>query len=400
MSVTINNIQTLFNTYYGDDTEERISDVERLAYFTEAVVDIKQQMKSAMSNMTYPLRYIPGIHSYKISPGIYNVLAAGDVRIEDATQKIGTLPITIDSPSELLNDIDNKVYGNKYAIDRYDGDLYLIMSYMPNGYTTTLSSFGELTGATAIGDATTFTIDNNVSQGTSSTKVSIDVSNSVDDLAGLQSTVSLDLTDYEDIGVVAGHVFLEDKTNVTSIEIRLGTDDSNYYSFTETSGFNQTGFVNEWNRFVSDWDNATVVGSPDITDINVFDVRVNYNNSQTDMVVRFDDFIISKPINLKFHYISYSVGKDTAGNEIVEFTDLSDVPYFSGQYDQLKYVAARMAAALAFYDLRRLEEAQTQEFKANQKMKQVRTMIPSNHRKELKAFKPTGATMKRRFRNR
>lgn len=394
MSVSVNNLLSLFNTYYGDDTNERIDESERLQYLTEAVTDIKQTMKSAMSNMTYPLTYIPGIHSYKISPGIYNVLAAGDMRVQDMSNRIDTLPITISSPSDLLEDVANKKYNNSYAIDRYDGDLYLMMSYMPEGNKTTLSSFSELEGVINKGDTGIIEVDKNLG----GLKLSIDTSSTVDDFAGLQSAVELNLDTYKDIGAVGGHVFLEDKTNVTSIEVRLGTDDSNYYSFTTTSAFNESGFKNEWNMFVIEWKDSTVVGTPDITDLNVLDVIVNYSSGQSDMVVRFDDFFIAKPINLKFHYISYSVGKDSVGNEIVEFTDVSDIPYFSGQFDNLKYVASRMATALAFYDLSRPEEAQIQEFKANQKMKQIRTMIPSNHRKELKAFRPTGATMRRGFR--
>ena len=400
MSVSINNVLSLFNTYFGDDTEERVSDVERLRYISESATDIKQTMKSSMSNMTYPLTYIPGIHSYKISPGIYNVLAAGDMRVENSTYRIDDLPITIESASKLDEDIKKGRYNNAYALDRYDGDLYLMMSYMPEGIKTSLSTFAELEPLTELGDTATIEVDNNVSQETSSIKATVDVSASGDNLAGVSSVVSLDLTNYKDIGVVAGHLYLTDKTNIESVTIKLGTDASNYYSFNTTNAFNETGFINEWNRIVVEWKNATVVGAPDVADINVFDVIVNYEVGQTDTVIRFDDFFISKPIDLTFHYISYSVGKNSAGTELLEFTDITDIPYYSGQYDNLKYVNARMAAALAFYDLRRNEEAQIQEFKANQKMKQIRTLVPSNHRKELKAFRPTGATMKRRFRNR
>lgn len=396
MSVTVQNLITLFDNYISDSTEDRVTNTQRYSYLTEATTDVKQQMKSALSNMTYQLKYIPGIHDYKINQGLFNVLAAGDIRVEDSSRGDIEVPLMISAPDKINEDITKGRYTNEYALDRYDKELYLTLSYMPVDAKKELSSMNSLDDITLLGDATASALDNNISMLGSSVKLTVDVSDSVDDLAGLKRTIDRNLTSLEGIGAVVGYVYIPDPTYITSVEVKLGTDDSNYYDFVATTPHNESAFQVGWNQVVINWADSTVTGSPDITDINQLETIVNYTSSQTDTTLHFDDFFISKPIDLRFHYISYAVGKDASGNEIVDFSAITDLPYFSGQYDNLKFVIARMAAALAFYDLRLFEEAQIHEFKAKAKLKEVRTLIPSNHRTESKSFRPAGVNFRRK----
>lgn len=88
-----------------------------------------------------------------------------------------------------------------------------------------------------------------------------------------------DLTD----GYLQAHQFLYSFMNpaskFTSIELRFGSDASNYFKETFTQTQSGTSFANGWNLCDGDWANATVVGSPDITDIDYLQVRWVYDGT-------------------------------------------------------------------------------------------------------------------------
>jgi len=398
MSVSLQNLITLLDSYTSENTEERISNANRYQYLSEAASDIKQQMQSAMSNMTYPLKYVPGIHSYKINQGLFNVMAAGDIRVNDSNNSLINLPFHISSPDKINEDISLKKFSTQYALDRYDGNLYLTLSYMPTNAKTTLGGMDSITGVTGIGDTASVEVDSNVSTQGNSVKVVVDVSSSGSNFAGVKKTIDLNLSKHKGVGNVVGYVYITDVTNVSNVEVRLGTDSSNYYSFIATSPHNESAFKNGWNRVVIDWTNATVQSSPDATNINVLETIVNYTGSQSDTVLYFDDFFISNPIDLTFHFLNFSLGKNLSGTELLDYTEATDIPYYSGQYDNLKFAHARLAASFAFHDLRLYEDSQRQEIKATQKLAEVRKVIPSNHRVQGKAFRPLGVNFNRKRR--
>src|SRR5690606_8383675 len=111
-----------------------------------------------------------------------------------------------------------------------------------------------------------------------------------------------------------------------------------------------------------------------------------------------DEISICKPSKLNFHYLSYSVGHNQAGDEIQTFTAETDVPYFSGQYDNFKYPVARLAASYILFDLRRYDDASVQEREAEKKINEVINLIPSQHTRETKTFRPAGLNFSRRYR--
>lgn len=397
MSVTIQNIITLHDSYTGEDTEERISNEERYECITEAVADIKQRMKGDMSNMTYSLEYIPGVHYYKINQGIYNVLAGADIRVSenDRTNASLDVPFMRSSAQKIAEDITKKRFNTTYALDRYDGDLYIALSYEPVGSKSMLSDMGSITGVTLSGDATNLELDISETVDGQALKFDIDVSNDVANSATINVPIDLDLTTFKYTGSVVGSVFIQDASNTTSVGVKLQTDISNYYTFTAPTPFNKTSFTDGWNRIVVSWDDMVETGTVDIEDINFIDITINYDVAQTDTVARVDDFYIAKPTKLIFHYLSYSVGKDTLGTEIVDFTALTDVPYFSGQYDNIKFAVAKFSAAITFQKLRLYEQAAIQEQGGERKLRQVMNLIPSSHTVETKSFRPSGVNFTR-----
>lgn len=88
------------------------------------------------------------------------------------------------------------------------------------------------------------------------------------------STSSADLTDYQGVGVIFLAVETPSASNLTSIELRLGSDGSNYYSMTQTQGFLGPWQDNQWGLVAFNLASATTVGSPVITAIDYLQVRL------------------------------------------------------------------------------------------------------------------------------
>ena len=131
-------------------------------------------------------------------------------------------------------------------------------------------------------------------------------------------------------------------------------------------------------------------------------VDFNYTASQAaDTDFRLDDIKLCRPEKLTFHYLSWNVGTDTTGTtDLTAFTATSDIPFFSGQYDQYKYAVAHKAAAIAFVNLRLLQEAQLEQSEADRALERARKFIPVSRTPEEKSFKVRGNNLTRHRRRR
>lgn len=76
------------------------------------------------------------------------------------------------------------------------------------------------------------------------------------------------------------YTFMNPASAFTSIELRFGTDASNYYKETMTSDFSGNSFANGWNLLGANWANAVVVGTPDPEDIGYLQVRWTYDGTE------------------------------------------------------------------------------------------------------------------------
>ena len=83
---------------------------------------------------------------------------------------------------------------------------------------------------------------------------------------------SQDLTDYLGVGVVFIAIRTPSSTNLSSISIKIGSDASNYYSVSATSGFIGAWNANEWTIVALDLSSATTTGSPTITVIDYIQI--------------------------------------------------------------------------------------------------------------------------------
>lgn len=104
---------------------------------------------------------------------------------------------------------------------------------------------------------------------------------------------SQDLTSYVGVGVAFLAVYIPTATNLTSIEVRLGSDSSNYYAVTSTTGFIGSWTSGEWLVVPFDLSTATTVGAPVVTAIDY--PLITFTTSATISNFRVGGFWIALP---------------------------------------------------------------------------------------------------------
>jgi hypothetical protein len=149
----------------------------------------------------------------------------------------------------------------------------------------------------------------------------------------LQSPINL--TSYQGASVAFLAVEIP-SANILNYELRIGSDSSNYYAVTNTTGF-LGNTLNEFMLVAFDQSLATKVGSPDITKIQYVRVTINYDGTAMQNV-RLGDLFISLPYPAQILYNSngfFRIG-NVVSTDITSDTDeiiLNDSAYSIYEYE-------------------------------------------------------------------
>lgn len=401
MAITIANIITPFNTFISDASTDRISAAERLQYITEATIWLQTQLDNDHSIRTYSVSFFDTLYSYKLNSAITDVLDSNALRRLVTEQNID---FTKKDSRQVLTDISEYQMESTYALERRDGNLYLIVNHQSKYPALIASSFDSLTvdggtwvADTSNSDATNVSID--TVDGSNSTtgclSFDVDVSQSGNDRATIYNDglTTEDLSSDKDLSSWILDVKLPEISDITSVTFYWGSSSSNYYSVTQTTQYDGSAFVADWNTLKFAWLGATVTGTPDDENIDYIRIDVNYANTQGDATsFKLDNLRLVRPEKLTFHYTSWNVGTDTNGTQIKVFGATTDVPYFSGQYDQYLYAVAHKAANIAYKALRLYDEAVKEEEEAFAEMNRIRKVVSKSRPTELKNFKVRGVS--------
>ncbi len=160
-------------------------------------------------------------------------------------------------------------------------------------------------------------------------------------------------------------VYIPTGSNLTSVELRLGSSASNYYSLTVTANQQGNAFVNGWNLCQFTWSSMATTGTPSSSAINYARITLNVTATMTGCLVNGLDSILGTILNYSY-YSKYLFRDATTGAFQETVTDTSnlinldtesynlyvnlvtlfavqqqqgidgtffDVPFFQGQYD-------------------------------------------------------------------
>lgn len=398
MAVTVANLITNFDTYIGDSSTDRISTAERYQFLTEATVWLQEEIGNDHMVKTYVLPYYDNVHYYKVTSAIASLLEGADLRRAEADQY---QTMAHKSGRELAEEVGQKFPESSWAIERHDSDSYLVVNHMSKYPAQLIASFDSITADggtwaadTTNSDATNVTVDvYEYKQGSASLNFDITVAQSGNNRATIvnSSISTLDLTQYNNLATWVFWVYIPDVTYTTSVTLFWGSSSTAYWSASATADVNGNAFVAGWNRIAIAWNGATMTLTPTVSAITYIRYDVNYGASQANATdYRIDDLTLVRAENLTFFYTSWYVGT-ASGSPLTAFSATTDVPFFSGQYDQYKYAVAHYAASRAMYGpLRLANQGQLEEVEAIKALNRVKKLIPSSITKEMKSFKVRG----------
>lgn len=213
-----------------------------------------------------------------------------------------------------------------------------------------LDSVSLTTGWAVGGSASALAVDNNVFyDDPASLKFTLTGASS----GYIEKTIStVDLTDYLSVGVIFIPVYTPSATNLSSVEIRLGTSSSAYYSLSKTSGFLGAFVANDWTLMAFDLSLASTTGSPTITSIKYARITVAHAATLTNF--RVGGLWISLPSPHELIYQSAAIflpsASSTASQTITTDSDviiLSDSAYVLYEYESALTIAQQAGGGLS-----------------------------------------------------
>ena len=408
MSVTISSIITNINSYIGDTSNDRVTEAERLQAVTESTAWLLEELGNEHMIETYELDYLDTINYYKVTGSIPDLLTGADLRREiDNYQSF-----TRKSPREMSEEIAQHNTEPSWAIERKNDDIFLAINAEPRSKGVLVSDLSSTTNwsVDATGsDATNLRADSSEKRwGAASLAFDVDVSQSGNNKATIYTNLdgTVYLADQENNSRLILEVYIPDVTEVTSVSITIGSDvdvlpstKANYWTGTVTTDIDGAALADGWNTVSLSWNAMSTVGTPDADAVAYVELTVNYGAGQIDDThFRMNHFRIAKPEKLIFHYISWNVGyvSSVDATAVTAFTATTNVPFFSGKYDQYKYPVAQKAASIIFGTLRLREESADYEDKAVASLVRYRKNFESSKSREVKSFKIMGNNLRRR----
>jgi len=196
----------------------------------------------------------------------------------------------------------------------------------------------EVNPVTVLNECNSLTLNGTWTAGDDASNLTVDKSNFISGGASLNFDLdgsstsgyievtdmnSVDLSDEEDIASLFEWFYLPDTSIITSINLRWGNDDSNYWDTTiTTQSFG--AFENGWNQGRHNWNGASETGSPDSSDITYLRFTINYDGT-VDTDFRLDNVSVSIGEIYDLEYYSKFLFKTSGGTWQETTTDDTDI---------------------------------------------------------------------------
>lgn len=210
-----------------------------------------------------------------------------------------------------------------------------------------LDTMSAITGWAAGGNASNLAVDTTVYyQQPAALSFSLAAAGSQGYIEKTLST-QIDLTDYQNAGVIFLAVDLPSATAITSLGVRIGNDSTHYYNISATTGFLGAFQAGQYMLIALDMANATTTGTVDITKIDYVRIYSNYDGTALTNV-RIGGFWIALPSPVELLYttaaifLDYSTGvlKQKIDNDN-DYIILSDNAYTLYEHESAIVVAAQ-----------------------------------------------------------
>jgi len=235
------------------------------------------------------------------------------------------------------------------ALTEYAQRFFLNAGYQSAATYTTLHNMDTYDGdGTWVGtnDATTVATDaSTYKEGTGSVSFSIDVSNSTSNKATLtnpdMASVDASSLTLNDSGVIMW-VYLTDATDIRSIELKFGSDSSNYHAVKQYGADVQgLAYKDGWNRIFIPTLNRQTVGTPDMSAVDYLQVNVTFDSGEADQASCRIDNIQMVDKYLMYRYITKSIDLSADLDESVVPSEYQQVFEIYAEYKALRILGGR-----------------------------------------------------------
>ena len=400
MATSVQNIITeQVDIFLGDSSTFAVSTGDRLAAIGTSIKTLYNEFDFDFAIRTFPVDYFDGINYYDITSSV-NVpafAAAVDLRREKEDQ---TQTFTRKTGREIAEEIANHVEMPSFAVEVQDRNNILVINHSSKFSAAVIhnadstSALNEAEVDTVNSDALNLTIDRGeFKEGVGSFNFDLDIDQSANQRLTLiiNSTSTLDMTDDEDLSSFIFDAYLPDVTGTSSTIMTAfwGSSPSNYFSGTVTEDFGGDSFNDGWNLVKIDWVDASVTGSPDLTNMGWARIDIAHNSASDDTDFRIDNIRMIRPEKLTLHYQTYFIGVDSTAetSRLLNFWNTSNKPFYSGVYDHFDTYVGHKAAAILFRNMGQRQESIDEESLAARELSNLKKKLPSSSVKPMQNFK-------------
>jgi len=141
--------------------------------------------------------------------------------------------------------------------------------------------------------------------------LSFNVSGSGTAILTNSTLTQVDLSKHQNISSLFLWIYFPTAVNVTSVDLRWGSDASNYFSRTVTTAHPSNAFQDGWNLLRFDWAGTTETGS--VTETAIDFVRIAVAHTATDTGYRIDSLTSNLPSPFEIVYYSKFPFRTTGG---------------------------------------------------------------------------------------
>jgi hypothetical protein len=387
--MNVSDILKNVNTYIGDTSTDRLSASDRYQAVTEATAWLLEELGNEHMTDRAEIEYLPTVTWYKMDNLTPYLLTAGQLRFKE--EDGDRVYFTRVEARDLATMQHNR---HAYAIERYNDDSYMgiIMPLKTDHPHTDLIPMST-------SDSLTYTGVNASNIAKETEAIRFDMTTTGVTQTGLETTSEpINLTDYEDVGVMIFEVEIPDIEDVTTVSMKFGEDlTTDYWLGTVTQDVNGNPLATGVNTIKIKWADLTLVGTPDITTVTEWGWYVNHDAAKTAVDgFKLSDTRIAKPVYLNFKYVFYRVGKDASGDDITEFGADTDVPFFADRYPQYKFAVAHKAASILFRSLQLEPNSRAESAEATRALERYRKNFSGERDMGSSAFKVAGVNLRRR----
>ena len=195
------------------------------------------------------------------------------------------------------------------------------------------------------------------------------------------------LAPYQNRSNLYFNIYLTSVTNFTSVNLKWGTDASNYYTATVTTDFLGAALAaSTWATLKFPWLNPTTVGSPDPTKIKYWQVTLAYGSSTTFSGGRIEDLFISENVPIVLEYYSnfmvQAAGTGTQTGRFITPGNTTDFPLWSGSWDWVTDSFIESTMELFSWITGEYDDMNVATSRIQKIVENLKTKIPSRRRQQ------------------